>query len=116
MPLLDESFPTKCFKSNKMINRAMPRPEPILHISEQILGFMVRDKLTDNHLFHGFTDATYHGNKVIVGRICWIFTRLRNRNDLSLCSNLKESHQKYRFYKEYLKLIKKEKFGKCFKN
>ena len=51
---MDESFPTKRFKSNKMINRATLGSEAILHISEQFVGFKIPDKSTVDHSFHGF--------------------------------------------------------------
>ena len=38
---MDESFPAKRLKSNKMINRAMSRSETTLHISEQFMGFNI---------------------------------------------------------------------------
>ena len=66
---MDESFPAKQFKSNKMINRATSGSEATLHISEQIVGFKVPDKSTVNHSFHGFTDATCQCNRTIIGRI-----------------------------------------------
>ena len=36
---MDESFPAKRFKFNKMINRATSGSEATLHISEQFVGF-----------------------------------------------------------------------------
>ena len=51
---MDESFPTKRFKSNKMINRATLGSEAILHISEQFVGFKIPDKSTVDHSFHSF--------------------------------------------------------------
>ena len=78
---MDESFPAKHFKSNKIINRAMSRSEPTLHISEQFVGFKIPDKPTVNRSFHCFTDATCQRNRTIIGRICCILTRLWNRND-----------------------------------
>ena len=42
---MDESFPAKSFKSNKMISRATSGSEATLHINEQIMGFKVPDKL-----------------------------------------------------------------------
>ena len=74
--IMDESFPAKRFKSSKMINRATSGSEGTLHISEQFLGF----KIPVDHSFHGFTDATCQSNRVIIGRINWILTRLWNRN------------------------------------
>ena len=55
---MDESFPAKRFKSNKMINRATSGPEATLHICEQFVGFEIPDKSTVDHSFHDFTDAT----------------------------------------------------------
>ena len=55
---MDESFPTKHFKHNKMINRARFGSEATLRINEQIVGFKVPDKFTVDHSFHGFTEAT----------------------------------------------------------
>ena len=51
---MDESFPAKRFKSNKMINCATSGSEPTLHISEQFVGFKIPDKSTVDHSFHGF--------------------------------------------------------------
>ena len=73
---MDESFPAKRFKYNKMINRATSRSEPTLHINEQIVGFNVPDKSMVDHSFHGFTAATCQRNRTIIGRIRWIFARL----------------------------------------
>ena len=78
---MEESFPAKHFQSNKMINRATSGFENILHISEQIERFKVQDKPTVDHSFHGFADATCQRNRTIIGRICWIITRLWNRSD-----------------------------------
>ena len=48
---MDESFPAKRFKSNKMINRATSGSEATLHICEQFVGFKIPDKSTiDQHL------------------------------------------------------------------
>ena len=58
MLIMDKSFPAKRFKSNKMFNCAMSRPEPILYSSEKIVGFKVPDKSTVDNSFHNFTDAT----------------------------------------------------------
>ena len=77
---MDESFPAKRFKSNKMINRATLRSEATLHISETFVGFKIPDKSTVDHSFHGFTDATCQSNRAIIGRIRGILTRLWNRN------------------------------------
>ena len=55
--VMDESFPAKCFKSNKMINCSTFGSGATLHFSEQIVGFKVRDKFTDDHSFQGFTDV-----------------------------------------------------------
>ena len=77
---MDESFPAKCFKSNKMINRATLGSEATLHISEQFVGFKIPDKSMVHHSFHGFTDATCQSNRAIIGRIRGILTRLWNRN------------------------------------
>ena len=55
---MDESFPAKRFKPNKMINRTTSGPEATLHICEQFVGFKIPDKSTVDHSFHGFTDAT----------------------------------------------------------
>ena len=73
---MDESFPAKCFKSNKMINTATSGSEPTLHISKQVMGLEIRDKSTVDHSFHGFTDATCQSNRAIISRISWILTRL----------------------------------------
>ena len=54
MLIMDESFPTKRFKFNKMINRATSRSEPTMHIGEQFVGQKLPDKSTDDHSFHGF--------------------------------------------------------------
>ena len=78
---MDESFPAKLFKSNKMINRATSGSEATLHISEQIVGFNVPDKSTVDHSLHGFTDTTCQCNRTIIRRICWIIGRLWNRNN-----------------------------------
>ena len=78
MVIMDVSFPAKL---NKVINRATSRPEPTLHIGEQFAEFKERDKTTIDRPFYGFTDATCQCNRAIIGRMCWIFTRLRNRND-----------------------------------
>ena len=77
---MDESFPAKRFKSNKMINRATLGSEATLHISEQFVRFKIPDKSTVDHSFHGFTDATCQSNRAIIGRIRGILTRLWNRN------------------------------------
>ena len=42
---MDESFPAKRFKSNKMINRATVGSEATLHISEQFVGFKIQTSL-----------------------------------------------------------------------
>ena len=78
---MDESFPAKQFKSNKMINRATSGSEATLYVSEQFVRFKIPDKSTVDHSFHGFTDATCQHNKTIIDSICWILTRLWNRND-----------------------------------
>ena len=77
---MDESFPAKRFKSNKMINRATSGSEATLHTSEQFVKFKIPDKSTVDHSFHGFTDATCQSNRTIIGRIRGILTRLWNRN------------------------------------
>ena len=59
------------FKSD-MINHATSGSEATLHINEKIVGYKVPDKSIVDHSFHGFTK---------LGRICWILTRLWNRND-----------------------------------
>ena len=74
---MDDSFPTKRFK---MTNRITSGCEPTLHISEQFVGFEIPDKSTVDHSFHGFTDATCQRNRTIIDRICWMLTRLWNRN------------------------------------
>ena len=74
--IMDESFPAKRFKSNKMINSATSGSEPILHVSKQVMGLEIPDKSTIDHSFHGFTDATCHSNRAIIGGISWILTRL----------------------------------------
>ena len=55
---MDEIFPAKHLKSNKMINHATSGSEATLHINEQIVGFEVQDKSMADHSFHSFTDAT----------------------------------------------------------
>ena len=71
---MDESFPAKRLKSNKMINdRATSGSEATLHINEQIVGFKVPDKSTVDHLFHGFTDATCQRNRTIIRTIRGIY-------------------------------------------
>ena len=75
---MGESFPAKCFKYNKMINRA--RYEPTLHISRQYVGFKILDKSTIDRSFHGFIDATCQRNRTIIGRMRGILTKLWNRN------------------------------------
>ena len=77
---MDESFPAKRFKYNKMINRATSGSEPTLHISDQFVGFKIPDKSTVNHSFQCFTDATCQCNRTIIGRFRGIITRLWNRN------------------------------------
>ena len=77
---MDESFPAKCFKPYKMINRATSGSETTFHISEQFVGFKILDKSTVDHSFHGFTDATCQCSMMIIGRIRGILTRLWNRN------------------------------------
>ena len=77
---MDESFPAKRFKSNKMVNRATLGSEATLHISDQFVGFKIPDKSTIDHLFHGFTDATCQSNTVVIGRIGWMLTWLWNTN------------------------------------
>ena len=77
---MDESFPAKRFKSNKMINRTTCGCEATLHISEQFVGFNIPDKSTVDHSLHGFTDATCQSNRAIIGRILGILTRIWNRN------------------------------------
>ena len=47
------------------------------------MGFEIPDKSTDDHSFHGFTDATCQCNRAIIGRHYWIHTTFRNRNDNS---------------------------------
>ena len=59
-----------------MINCATSGPEATLHISEQIVGFKIPDKSMVDHSFHGFTDTTCQSNRVIIGRIRGILTRL----------------------------------------
>ena len=49
---MDESFPAKRFKSNKLINRATSGSEAALHICEQFVGFKIPDKSTVDHSFH----------------------------------------------------------------
>ena len=71
----------ECFKSNKMFNRATSGCEATFHISEQIVGFKVPDMSTVDHLFHGFTYVTFRCIRTRIGRVCWILTRLWNRND-----------------------------------
>ena len=43
---MDETFPTKCFKSSKMINHATSGSVATLHINEQIVEFEIPDKST----------------------------------------------------------------------
>ena len=50
MLIVDESFSVKCFKSNKVINRAMSTSEHTLQISERFVGFKTSDKSTVKHL------------------------------------------------------------------
>ena len=89
---MDESFPAKRFKSNKMINRATLGSEATLHISEHFVVFNIPDKSTVDHSFHGFTDATCQSNRAIIDRIRGILTRLWNRNHIDM-KNQKESHR-----------------------
>ena len=77
---MDESFPAKRFKSNKMINSTTSGSEPTLHVSKQVMGLEIPDKSTIDHWLHGFTDATCQSNRAIISRICWILTRIWNRN------------------------------------
>ena len=77
---MDESFPAKCFKSNKMINCATSGSEAALHICEQFVRFKIPDKSTVDHSFHGFRYATCQSNRAIIFRIHGILTRLWNRN------------------------------------
>ena len=77
---MDESFPAKLFKSNKMINHATSGSEPTMHVSKQIVGLEIPEKSTFDHSFRGFTDATCQSNRVVIGRIRGILTRLWNRN------------------------------------
>ena len=77
---MDESFPAKRFKSNKMINSTTSGSEPTLHVSKQVMGLEIPDKSTIDHSLHGFTDATCQSNRAIISRICWILTRIWNRN------------------------------------
>ena len=76
MFIIDERFLAKRFKSN---NRAVCRPEHILHIIEQFVGFQVPDTSTIDNLFHSFTDPTCQGNMATISRIRCLFTRLWNR-------------------------------------
>ena len=78
---MDETFPAKHFKSNKMNNCATSGSEAILHITEQIVGFMIPGKSMVDHSFHDFTDSNCQHTRMIIGRICWIHNRLWNRND-----------------------------------
>ena len=39
--IMDESFPAKRFKSNKMINRARSGSEPTLQVSKQVVGLKI---------------------------------------------------------------------------
>ena len=78
--IVDESFPAKRFKSNKMINRATSGSEPTLHISDQFVGFKISYKSTVSHSFHGFTDATCQCNRTLKDRFSGILTWLWNRN------------------------------------
>ena len=71
---MDEMFPAKCFKSNKMINHAMSGSEPTLHICVQFVGFKIPDKSTVVQSFYGFTDATCQCNITIISRIRGILT------------------------------------------
>ena len=48
---MDESFPAKRLKSNKMINHATSG--------------------SSLHSFHGFTDATCQSNRALIRRISW---------------------------------------------
>ena len=77
---MDERFPAKRFKSNKMINSAMSGSQPTLHVSKKVMGLEIPDKSTIDHSFHGFTDVTCQSNRAIISRISWILTRLWNRN------------------------------------
>ena len=79
--IIDKSFPAKCFKSNKTINRAMSGSEATLHINKKIVAFKVSDKSTVDHSFDGFTDATCQPNRTIIGSIRRIYTSVWNRND-----------------------------------
>ena len=78
---MDESFPAKRFKYDKIINGSTSGSEATLHTIEQIVGFTVPDKSTVDNSFHGLTDATCQRNRKIIGKICWILTRLWKRND-----------------------------------
>ena len=49
--IMDESFPAKHFKSNKMINHATSGSEATLQINEEIVGFKVPDKSSVDHSF-----------------------------------------------------------------
>ena len=62
---MDESFPAKRFKSNKMINSATSGSEPTLHVSKQVMGLEIPDKSKIDHSFRGFTDATWQSRTML---------------------------------------------------
>ena len=107
---MDGSFPAKCFKSNKMINRATSGSEATLHISEHIVGFNVPDKFTVDDSFHGFTYATCQRNRTIIGRFVGSLPGFR----IGMISEgkLPDIQILLKIFKSY----KREDFGKCIKS
>ena len=81
---MDESFPVKRFKSDKMINRATSGSD----ISK------IPDRSTVDHSFHDFTKATCQWNTTIIGKIRGILTRLWNR-DHNYCPPIRRKVIKY---------------------
>ena len=69
---MNESFPAKCFKYNKLINRATSGSESSLLISEQFVEIKVPYESTIDNSFHGFANATRRGNMAVIS----IFKRM----------------------------------------
>ena len=68
---MDESFPAKHFKLNKMINCAISGSEATLQVIKQVVGLEI-----PNRLIICFTEATCQSNRAVIRRISFSLTRL----------------------------------------
>ena len=96
MLIIDGSLPAKRFKSNMSMNCATSGSELTLHISEQIVGFKVRDNSKVDNLFHGFTCQRnrWSFHKVNLATIDLSYLRLMLRLPTLIFTNVPRSNFK----------------------